>query len=74
MDGVHEGSGVLCGKLVPGGESLGGACFCGSVVVKEARRSGLGFEVLVDGGDLVVEEVCQGVAKFVGLGDVVFGG
>ena len=42
--------------------------------VEEDGEGGLGLKILVDGGDLVVKEVHQGVAEFLGRCDDVLSG
>mgnify|MGYP002805135553 CR=1 FL=1 len=68
---MHDGNGVLVDELIPGGEL--GVCQGGdgSGPVDEVRGLELGFEVAVDFGYLVVEEVCEAVTKFLRRGDGV---
>ena len=71
---MHDGSGVLVGELIPGGQ-LGERCGGGGGgLVDEVCGLELELEVALDFGYLVVEEVCQAVTEFLRRGDGVWCG
>lgn len=43
MDRVHDGCGILCDKLVPGGEQMVVFLICGSEMAKDVGGVGLNF-------------------------------